>query len=309
MAIYSLDEIYFATWHRNQVVKSKSTLLFRFSSLSGKVHRHPDAMVKWKEQLQFFLWTNEYRELFGIDGEPCEFEWNLFSRHTTVEILRQIQTRTTVRKTRPEEFEDRIILMSMFNDIAWTKNGNYNECFLILKWYQTTQGNVRWDIGLSRSWWRTEMVWNANLQSWRSRSHGLQFPWQRTSILQSFQCVGSRILEKGGEYTTHFRADPSNAELLFRTNCSANQLSIYGAIADCCDELTQQIPGKSFQARRNPLQIVTAVFSKIGVWGGEYVGTSTWDECSSSERSTARTPREIRKVAILLTPHGMCNPS
>ena len=30
-----------------------------------------------------------------------------------------------------------------------------------------------------------------------------------------------------------------------------------------------------------------AVMSKIGAWGSEYVGTNTWDECSSRERSTA----------------------
>ena len=37
-----------------------------------------------------------------------------------------------------------------------------------------------------------------------------------------------------------------------------------------------------------------AVMSKIGDWGRQYVGTNTWDECSSSEGSTAWSPREIR---------------
>ena len=32
----------------------------------------------------------------------------------------------------------------------------------------------------------------------------------------------------------------------FRTVHSANQLSIYGALANGCDELTHQIPGQSF---------------------------------------------------------------
>ena len=35
----------------------------------------------------------------------------------------------TVRQTRPEEFDDRIIFMSMFKDIDWTKNRSYKECF------------------------------------------------------------------------------------------------------------------------------------------------------------------------------------
>ena len=35
----------------------------------------------------------------------------------------------TIRQTRPEEFDDRIIFMSMFKDIDWTKNRSYKECF------------------------------------------------------------------------------------------------------------------------------------------------------------------------------------
>ena len=33
----------------------------------------------------------EYAELSGIDGEPIEFEWNIFSGFTSIEILRKIQ--------------------------------------------------------------------------------------------------------------------------------------------------------------------------------------------------------------------------
>ena len=47
------------------------------------------------------------KKLFGIDEEPIEFEWNIFLGHT----------------------KDRIIFMSMFNDIDWTEKENHNECF------------------------------------------------------------------------------------------------------------------------------------------------------------------------------------
>ena len=47
------------------------------------------------------------------------------------------------------------------------------------------------------------------------------------------------LKKKGGKCTIHISADPSNAELLFRRINSANQLSIYGAIADWCDGVTQ----------------------------------------------------------------------
>ena len=43
--------------------------------------------------------------------------------------IKEIQDRITVSQTSSEEFEDRIIFMSIFNDIDWTKKGNYDECF------------------------------------------------------------------------------------------------------------------------------------------------------------------------------------
>ena len=45
--------------------------------------------------------------------------------------------------------------------------------------------------------------------------------------------------------TIHFNADSSNAELLFRTIHSANQVSIYGAVASWCEDLAQRIPGQN----------------------------------------------------------------
>ena len=51
---------------------------------------------------------------------------------------------------------------------------------------------------------------------------------------------------KGGTCMIHFSGDHSNADLSFRTIKSANQFSIYGAIADWCDELTEQILGHPF---------------------------------------------------------------
>ena len=52
----------------------------------------------------------------------------------------------------------------------------------------------------------------------------------------------------GGKLSIHFCGDYDNVELLFRTIVSANQLSIYGAVADRCEEF---IP--SFANTRRPI--------------------------------------------------------
>ena len=48
----------------------------------SKVHVYSDSVLclgkcRWKDQLQDFQQSHSYRELFGIDGEPVEFEWNI----------------------------------------------------------------------------------------------------------------------------------------------------------------------------------------------------------------------------------------
>ena len=40
----------------------------------------------------------------------------------------------------------------------------------------------------------------------------------------------------GGKLSIHFCADEETIETVFRTNISVNQLSIYGAVSDLCDE-------------------------------------------------------------------------
>ena len=58
---------------------------------------------------------------------------------------------------------------------------------------------------------------------------------------------GSSALERGdlkskgkGKLSIHFCGDDKNVEVVLRTIISVNQLSIYGAIADMCDELASR---------------------------------------------------------------------
>ena len=48
-----------------------------------------DANRRWEGQLEELQQTDSYRELFGVDGEPIEFEWNVFPGLTSLEILRK----------------------------------------------------------------------------------------------------------------------------------------------------------------------------------------------------------------------------
>ena len=49
----------------------------------GKVNRNPTPSTVWEEQLGWFKHSSQYRILSTIDGEPMEFEWNIFQGFTT----------------------------------------------------------------------------------------------------------------------------------------------------------------------------------------------------------------------------------
>ena len=63
------------------------------------------------------------KELQGIDGEAIEFEWIILPRFASLQIFQKIEKDLRERNIAPEEFTDRIIFMSIFHDIEWTREG------------------------------------------------------------------------------------------------------------------------------------------------------------------------------------------
>ena len=149
-----------------------------------------------------------------------------------------------------------------------------------------------------QSWWRRQIVWNAKLQTWR------------TSIFQSFQCVGTGILEK------------ERWEMYDSLRCGSFECRVFISHDQFC---------KSAQYLRSNRGLVSwidsaeswsiffkhgelhckgewTVISKIGAWGGEYVGTHTLEtnvlENLSGEIEVSQICESagfIRKVSI-----GLC---
>ena len=49
-----------------------------------------------------------------------EFEWNIFPGFTTLQLIQEVQQFMN-KMSDPDQFQGRIIFMSMFNDIIWVK--------------------------------------------------------------------------------------------------------------------------------------------------------------------------------------------
>ena len=82
----------------------------------------PGATERWKGQVEDLKKNSSYQNAVGVDGEPIEFELKMFPGCSSLSLLREIQHDLVTKNNMPEDFKDRIIFMSMCNDIEWKKN-------------------------------------------------------------------------------------------------------------------------------------------------------------------------------------------
>ena len=93
----------------------------------GKMSENPLSNIVWEDKLKWFKSSSQYRALDTIDGEPMEFEWNIFPGFTTLQLCNKVQEFLSKMSVEPEDFTGRILFMSMFNDISWrSKNRHAN---------------------------------------------------------------------------------------------------------------------------------------------------------------------------------------
>ena len=65
----------------------------------GKMNQKPTSNSVWDEGLSWFKSSSQYRTLDTIDGEPMDFEWNIFTGFNTLPALPQ-SPRVTVKNER-----------------------------------------------------------------------------------------------------------------------------------------------------------------------------------------------------------------
>ena len=97
-----------------QIINLQRTKVYVFSDsvlCLGKMHENPRSNIAWEQRLEWFKSTPEYRNFDRIDGEPMEFEWNMFPGFTTLELCTEVQE--LMMSIQPEDFTRRIIFMSM----------------------------------------------------------------------------------------------------------------------------------------------------------------------------------------------------
>ena len=86
-------------------------------ALEGSIN-NLESNEAWKKRIEGITTDKSYRDYDGINGEPTEFEWNIFTGFTTLQLCGKVNDLLSDLGETPETFTGRNLFMSMFNDIS-----------------------------------------------------------------------------------------------------------------------------------------------------------------------------------------------
>ena len=210
----------------------------------GRVQQHPQSNEAWKDRIGWIITDESYRDFDGINGEPTEFEWNIFPGFTTLQLCGKVTDLLSNLGETPETFTGRILIMSMFNDISCDKKGNEEECVAnarVVKVLAKKFGIGQWSfVGPGSEKKCNSAEENSPQGAWDHIADEmlLEFAESGHPIFRATTPLSRcKLKSKGhGKLSIHFTADYSTIETTFRIIVSANQLCLYGAVANMCEE-------------------------------------------------------------------------
>ena len=89
------------------VINLQSTKVYVFSDsvlCLGRVLQHPDSNEAWKNRVAGIQSGTSYRDYDAVNGEPTEFEWNIFPGFTTLQLCDKINDTTERLGTNTRNF-------------------------------------------------------------------------------------------------------------------------------------------------------------------------------------------------------------
>ena len=229
------------------VINLQRTKVYVFSDsvlCLGRIHQHPESNEAWKKRIEGITTEKSYRDYDSINGEPTEFEWNIFPGFTTLQLCGEVNDLLSDLGEAPETFTGKILFMSMFNDISCDRKDNKEECLAnarVVKVLAKKFGIGQWSFigpGSEKKWYSAEE--NSPQGAWDNIADEmlLEFAESGHPIFRATTPLSRGTLKskRHGELSIHFTADYPTTETVFRIIISANQLSLYGAVANICEE-------------------------------------------------------------------------
>ena len=173
-----------------------------------------------------------------------EFEWNIFPRFSTLQLSEGVKRLLFRLDETPENFTGRILVMSLFNDISCGTKDNGEECLAnakLVSLYARRFGKGHWSLigpGSVKKWYcisedSAQGIWDKIAEKML-----LEFAESGCPIFRATSALSTGQLTSNGhgKLSIHYAADLKTVETIFRIIVSANQLSLYGAVAEICEE-------------------------------------------------------------------------
>ena len=228
------------------VINLQCTIVYVFSDsvlCLGRILQHPDSNEAWKNRIAGVKAEKSNRDYDGINGEPTEFEWNIFPGFTTLQLCGTINDLLSDLGKTPEIFTGRILFISMFNDISCDRKGNKEECLAnarVVKVLARRFGVGQWSFigpGSEKKWYSGEE--NSPQGAWDHIAEEMLLEFSESghpTFRATTPLSGGILKSKGhGQLSIQFAADELTIETIFRIIITVNQLSIYGAVAAICE--------------------------------------------------------------------------
>ena len=291
--ISRMDEIYILSWSNDQVDKRKkymfTQILFyarkRCMSTSTQLK---DGQVKWKNSKCHHVAKNCWESM----EKKLTSSGNMFPGFTSLQILQETLNDFQKRNTEPEKFTDRIIFISMFNDFDWTRRGNEEVCISNSEGQGTRAEILAWTLDVPRSWrwkkWYGKAIPLPELK-WDSAASQMVQRFKETVHPVFTSASALRVLK--GKETTHFNANASTIH-------SVNQLSIYGAVSNWCEQLglaTDEKGKEKILAKRESVnqEILMSVNSQEVNFFGIFSKTCIWKQFAEKHSGFRMTVRDV----------------
>ena len=77
-----------------RIINLSRTKVYVFSDsvlCLGRIHQNRESNTAWEEMIEWITSSQSYRDFDGINGEPTEFEWNIFPGFDTLQLCGKVK--------------------------------------------------------------------------------------------------------------------------------------------------------------------------------------------------------------------------
>ena len=187
------------------------------------MNENPLSNIAWEQRLEWFKSSPEYRTLDRIDGEPMEFERNIFPGLNTLQLSQEVQE-LLLRLKHQRIFQGRFVFMSMFNDISCGSRDNEKECMSMLNFSQFAKrfGAGQWSfLGSSEKKWYS-ISEDSRQSEWDKMAEKMMLTFAESGhpVFHATSPLSRGQLKSngGGKLSIHYCADPGHAYNCFSHN-------------------------------------------------------------------------------------------